>query len=424
MKISKYNYIVYDESYSYWLNGITRNFFRLSRGLGKKMESLMSDVCLLRQTSSMFYDKLCQSGFLIEDGVNELDLIKQKAQEAISSKDYFLIIIPTLNCNFHCWYCIQDHIPSVMSSQTLQNVKKHIDYMVEKKGITSLHIGWFGGEPFMYLKQVIIPISSYAIDKCKQAGIPFINSATTNGYFLGEKNLDILKKLHFTQFQITLDGDKRFHDKVKYQGGCASTFDHVLQNINRILKNESNVVIYLRINYTHTTLSEEIVKQVNSFIQEDCRKNIVVILKKVWQENVDKRFEKTLISIEKLFLKSGYNVSQFSLSSFIPCYASKESYNSINFNGNVVKCTACNDLYDDIPKGILNDDGTISWSDNFDAKYQTLTYENSRCLHCKYLPICMGPCPRDYIAGMSECKYKSEDVEIEHSLLGYLKQQY
>lgn len=424
MKVSKYNYILYDEGFSYWFNGITRNFFRLSCGLGKKMEFLLSDLDLLQKTSSSFFDKLCQNGFLIADEENELAILKQKAQNNINSKDYFLIVIPTLNCNFKCWYCIQNHIPSTMSLQTLDSIKRHIDYMIEKKGITSLHLEWFGGEPLMYFKQVIIPISRYAIDRCHQACIPLVNSATTNGYYLDEKILDVLKELHFSQFQITLDGDKTFHDKVKYQKGCVSTFDHVLTNINKIINNDDKILIYLRINYTHSTLSSAILEQVNNIIDKENRKNIVVIPKKVWQENVDKNFEDTLNSITSSFSESGYRVSNFSLPSFIPCYASKAYYSAINFNGNVVKCTACNDLYDEVPKGKLNLDGTITWSDHFDEKYQTLTYEKSNCIRCKYLPICMGPCPRNYILGMTDCKYKSEDVEIEHSLLGYLKQQF
>ena len=319
MKVSKYNYFVYDEGFSYWFNGVSRNFFRLSRGLGMKMETLMSDLDNLRDTSSTFYDKLSQGGFIINDDVDELDLLKHKAKEIVNSKDYFLVIIPTLNCNFKCWYCIQNHIPSVMSLQTLDNIKRHIDYMVEKKGITSLHIDWFGGEPFMYLEQVVIPISRYAIDKCHQAGIPFVNGATTNGYYLGEETLNILKELHFSQFQITLDGDKSFHDKVKYQEGCVSAFDHVLTNINRIINNDDKVLLYLRINYTHSTLTSKIVEQVNRFISKENRGNIVITPKKVWQEAVDKKFAKTLKTILDLFSESGYNVSRISLPSFTPC---------------------------------------------------------------------------------------------------------
>lgn len=35
-----------------------------------------------------------------------------------------------------------------------------------------------------------------------------------------------------------------------------------------------------------------------------------------------------------------------------------------------------------------------------------------------------GTCPRNYLSGQTACKYSSEDVGFEHSLLGHLKQQF
>ena len=154
--------------------------------------------------------------FIIDDDVDEINVIRKCHQEAVHSKDYFLIILPTLNCNFKCWYCIQEHIPSVMNPETFETLKRHIDYMIEEEKISSLHIDWFGGEPFMYFKKIIEPLSRYAIQKCEQHNIPFMNSATTNGYFINSDVSSLLTDLKFKQFQITLDGEKVFHDKVKF----------------------------------------------------------------------------------------------------------------------------------------------------------------------------------------------------------------
>ena len=100
---------------------------------------------------------------------------------------------------------------------------------------------WFGGEPFLYFDKVIRPISEYAISICNEAKIPFFNSATTNGFYLTSKILPQLDKLKFRRFQITIDGNREFHDKVKFQKGCSSTFNHVLTNINNILTQNKDV---------------------------------------------------------------------------------------------------------------------------------------------------------------------------------------
>ena len=212
----------------------------------------------------------------------------------------------------------------------------------------------------MYFKQVIAPISEYAIEKCDKAKIPFLNSATTNGYFLSSDKIKDLKRLKFSGFQITLDGDKGNHDKVKFQNGCDSAFVHTLGNIDKILSALKDMNIVLRINYTHKTLTNKIVSQINEYISPENRKQLTITPKKVWQESVDKNFQLSTISILDEFNDYGYNAARMEIvDNFVPCYANREYYNAINYNGGVVKCTACNDLYESNPPGQLQEDGKI-----------------------------------------------------------------
>lgn len=425
MKLSRYNFVLYSGEYGYWYNALTGSFFRLSCGLSKKVESLLPNLTILEDNAKPLYEKLCDAGFIVSKDVDELDVIRQKHSDAVHSKEYFLIILPTLNCNFKCWYCIQEHIPSIMNAETFESIKKHIDYMIEEKGITSLHLDWFGGEPFMFFKKVVEPLSRYAIEKCNQYNIPFINTSTTNGYFIDSDVADVLSDLKFTQFQITLDGEKEFHDSVKFMKGCTSAFDHVLNNINYILERNASFRVFLRINYTHKTLSRKIVSEVNNFISEENRSRVVVTPKKVWQENVDKDFGKVLQEILNDFEAAGYLVSRREVTTtFTSCYVNKEYYNAINYNGNVVKCTACDDIHKEHTKGKLLSNGQIAWEENFDAKCQAPTFENERCLNCNKLPLCMGLCPRDYLNGLTHCKYEVIDEVFENGLLDYLIHQY
>lgn len=103
----------------------------------------------------------------------------------------------------------------------------------------------------MYFKDVVKPITSYALQQCQSVGIPFYGAATTNGFFINEKLSEELGELNINQFQITLDGNKEFHDKVKFSHGLVSAFQHVLKNINRLLTNNPSSTVLLRLNYTH-----------------------------------------------------------------------------------------------------------------------------------------------------------------------------
>ncbi len=236
MKLSSYNLIIYKSPYSYWYNTFTKNFFRLSMELGEKVSARLEEGPG-EETAlpASLMDKLKEGGFLIDDDFNETEAVKDLFKKAVNRKNYFMVVLPTLDCNYHCWYCIQNHVDSKMSDETLKRIKLHIGHMVNVEKIESLHLDWFGGEPLLYFHEIIEPVSRYAMGVCEKAGIPFMNSTTTNGYFHTKDKAQLCKELQFLQFQITLDGNREFHDNVKFQKGCESTFNHVLANIDRLL---------------------------------------------------------------------------------------------------------------------------------------------------------------------------------------------
>jgi len=420
MKTSKYNYIIEREDSAYWYNGIEHKYFRLPIDISRKVETVINTPNRIALLPNVLVDKLTSGGFLIPDETDELDVIRTRNEERINRKDYLLIILPTLNCNYKCWYCIQDHIPSRMSPETIESVKTHIDYMVNVEYITSLQIEWFGGEPFMYFNQIINPICEYAKHICTERDIPYSTSATTNGYFLFPEKVNDIVNLGFSRFQITLDGPKQEHDKVKFQHNCASTFVHVLDNIETILNNSEDIQILLRVNYTEENLSYQIVDDINKIISPANRCRIQINPKKVWQETVRKERYNSVSTLLDLFETSGYKVNRLDFVwDFVPCYANRKYYNAINYNGDVLKCTACNDLYDKQTHGTINNNGSITWDSNFIAKYKAKSFENAECLACKYLPICMGICPRDY-GSASYCKFNGMDMNIEDTLVNYI----
>ncbi len=409
---------------SYWYNTLTRRFFRITSSLSDKIALALSKnqiECL----PDYIVSKLKSGGFIVDKKFDELAFIREKKRQAIFDKNYFLIILPTLNCNYHCWYCIQDHIESKMDENTLENIKLHIDYMINVEKIKSLHLDWFGGEPFLYFNEIISPISLYAQQLCIKAGIPFFNSSTTNGFFLSNEVIDKCSSLDFKHFQITLDGNKKFHDKVKFQKNCESTFSHVLININKLISKSKDTVVYLRINYTHKNVSEGIVEEINVYIDPNNRSKIVITPRKVWQEDVKHDFHATLIGILDKFKESGYRVEYWNpVMEFIPCYVNKKYYNAINFNGNLIKCTACNDLYDPNAKGSIQSDGSIEWHNDFETNCIKSSFENERCLNCNKLPICMGLCPREHLNKQEYCKEDVLDYKFEDSIVDFIDRNY
>ncbi|MFT4249478.1 MAG: hypothetical protein QM581_15820, partial [Pseudomonas sp.] len=96
-----------------------------------------SEIEALRDVHEELFDTLKTNGFIINDEVNELDEIKRISYETDFSDEKFeLIVNPTMNCNFKCWYCYETHIKdSKMSDETLSKVITLVDrILADKKG--------------------------------------------------------------------------------------------------------------------------------------------------------------------------------------------------------------------------------------------------------------------------------------------------
>jgi len=388
------------------------------------LDVLKKDINRVESISPSFFKKLKDNGFIIDDDIDELDTIRDLNNKTVNSKDYFLVILPTLNCNFKCWYCVQDHIESKMTSPTISSIQNHLKLMIEKEKISSLHIEWFGGEPLLYFDEIIKPISEIAIDLCKKNNIPFYNTATTNGYYLDKKITNSLEELYFKHFQITIDGTKEQHNKVKKDRSGSSAYDVTMENINDLLTRTNDIYVTLRINYDNKNLKEIILEQVNEIIQAENRKKVNIAFRRVWQEEVDMGRSTTITKMTGAFADAGYGIVRWDVDkNFISCYSDRKYYNAINYNGDIIKCTANDDLYNNKAPGKLQKDGTITWRDGFQKKFYKKRFENKLCLNCKHLPLCMGKCGRDYEnedENEVSCK-NSLDLTYEEIILNYCK---
>lgn len=374
--------------------------------------------------SRTLYDKLTKTGFLIDDDIDELEIVRKYHKQAVESKNTLLVILPTLNCNYKCWYCIQDHVGERMDDHTIEKVKKAINRLINEEKITSLTIEWFGGEPFMYFHEVVQPISEYAKSKCEEAAIPFFNTATTNAYYLVDDVVKKMDSLNFRRFQITVDGNRESHDSVKYMEGLSSAFDRALEHIKGILSNIEGSTVTLRINYTHK-ISSDIIVDICSRIPENLRGRITILPRKVWQEQQDRNFGPIIFKMMRVFRKMGFLVESWSpLTGFVSCYANRRYYASITPTGGLAKCTACDDFYAKESPGRLSDTGELIWDKDYENAYCSPTFENKNCLNCNRLPCCMGHCPKENVRNNQSCKYSYSDFNFMDSVIEFIDGQY
>lgn len=428
MKQSYYNFFVKDKDRLYCFNGLTKHFFNIKKQNETVLKSFLNSPETVKTKLPHFYKLLLEGGFIITDGTDELNIIRDKNREACNSKHYKLTILPTLDCNFNCWYCYENHSSYTMSNDTIERIKKYITKIVEEE-IESLDIEWFGGEPFLHFNDVIKPISLFAKEACQKKNIPFTTGATSNGYLINEIISAELPEINFRHIQVTLDGEKSMHDQTRI-ATKGSSFETILRNMNFLCKTNPHTEVLLRINYDNKNFyPQKLFTQINELIDKSYQHRFIFLLRKVWQvDHVNKGNEKTLEFIQLIQnskFKYHYN-ADFNMN-FRSCYAAHKNMKMISPYGSIGKCTTKND-FEEQAIGHLTNDGSIVWNKNlpFDEIYATPLFENKRCLSCKQLPLCMGNCPKDIdsngiINFSQECKGKVNDLKITDAILNFCK---
>ena len=420
MKSSKYNICLpYEKKYVIF-NGITKRFFFVSSHNKEAFMQILSAPNDYIGEYAPFLIRMADEGFIVEDSVDELEVIKQQYESMNNSDYYHLMILPTYACNVSCWYCTQHHRNMHLNDADVERIKKHIAYYLTEHHLKGLHLSWFGGEPLLDFHR-IVEISVFAMQFCKKHGLTFYNTITTNGILLSRECLEKMKELNFTFFQITVDGVQEEHDKVKVIKG-KSAYKTTLGNICMITEIIPSAEICLRYNFTMNNLKpDEFIENLNQFIPKGVRKHIQLSIMKIWQEDERDVDESQIDCLVDNAWKEGYSVSVGP--GFQVCYVDNGHFNCIFSNGEVDKCD--NEDFENC-RGRINIDGIIVWSELPHFLSHTVISHQNECTNCQYLPVCYGPCPveRDRASRTNnplKCRFSNKDKVWKYRIYNYCK---
>lgn len=422
MKSSEYNlFLPLEGDRTIIFNSNTKRFFVSSNNSIANYREVINSPNLY--TENQQYQKLLatlsKNGFVIDDNINELSEIEKLYLKNKRSKEYSLIIMTTYACNFACWYCVQDHENIYLGADTEQKIIEHIKRYLISNSIEVFSISWFGGEPLLNFK-AICSISEFAKKFCEEQNIKFSCSITTNGVLLSPMIINRMKQLNFISFQITIDGAKQSHNLTKYNKVINDSFSLILNNIVALVSAMPDSLLTLRINYTHKNLTTSLVDDIDNILNS-VRNRIFIIFRKVWQEPQDNSLFNAVSLCTHEFIKRGYTVNNdYDFIDFLSCYVEREHYMSIFPNGAVDRCNN-----KDIKKarGYLSNNGDVVWNSTPQELLLTVFSNNSECRLCKYLPLCMGPCPAKR-EGLSKddalrCNVKNRDEFFNKTVIDY-----
>lgn len=394
MKFSQYNNLVEFENKYIIFNALSYRFLYLDPLLADLFQkNLHEDTpSSIQKIHPDFYEALISNGFIINDFLDEYKEVQQLVKKTNENKEiYRLIINPTVNCNFKCWYCYENHsVPTQMDGEVMERVFLLIKHIVADDNLKQFQLSFFGGEPLLYYAKIILPIATYTHDLLKQSGKKFFFDITSNGYLFNQERLETLTSRGLTSCQITLDGNKQEHDSTRFSAQSKGSYDRIIENIKIAVR--LGIQIVLRINYTEKNLAglSDIFCSFEDFSCEE-RQKVTVSLNKVWQEK-DENLGEGVKKFKQQVKQFGFKLPEPWLSDRVrnSCYADKKNEAVINYNGNVYKCNA-RDFTDERKEGVLDKNGNIIWNDTHQSRCNSIL-KNQRCVQCSILPICGGGC--------------------------------
>lgn len=145
------------------------------------------------------------------------------------------IIHLTDKCNLRCKYCYENKKEKDIDFEYIKNL---VDYEIAQKNKYSI-ISFYGGEPLLR-KEIIKETINYI--NSKKSKTKFYYSMTTNGTLIDDEFIKYMKDNNFLNIGYSIDGNRKSQDLNRITANGTSSFDIVLENAKKILKEFKNVV--------------------------------------------------------------------------------------------------------------------------------------------------------------------------------------
>ena len=423
MKVSKYNIFLEDEANEEGIlsyNSLTGAMALIEYEKYNHLKDF--ELKGIEIPDKKFSDDLFEGGFIINDDVDELKLLKLNLlQSRYRTGNLGLTIATTLACNFRCVYCYEKkaRLKGEMSKEIQKDI---IEFVKSKiKHLSSLSITWYGGEP-LCAWSVIENLSRELIRLCEENDVAYDANIITNGYLLTK---DIAKKL--TEFkvknvQITIDGPKEIHDKRRFLADGSGTYDKIMANLKECSRVLEQIGIRINTDIENIDRVKEIIQTLNEF---ELQSKTHITLGFV--ESINNSYKK-----EKCFEYSDFQRKQVELvkegvlkpASFYPqprfnyCGADSGAALVIDPEGKLYKCWC--DI--GVNEKIIGDIKNLEKIRNMEVFTDYMLYdptEDEECQQCICLPFCKGGCPHKRLVGDERCDMSKENLKLFLKMCAY-----
>lgn len=403
MKVSKYTFLIEACENLYAYNTLSNSLIQINdKDVYLQIKKIQEkNLNLVKENyDPEFYDILSKHKIITENDEDDFLIFKSiiMAQRQHDSSMH-LTIAPTMDCCFNCHYCFEkEKAKTYMTHETMDAI---IKYVMSLDKLESLSLTWFGGEPLMAIKQIE---EFYDKFKPQWGDREFISNIVTTGYHLDKDVIRILDKVGVDSVQITLDGNRETHNKIKNFPGSGDVFEHVLKNVELYNDISPKVNIVFRVNLTLENANEY--ESLQNMILERFkgRQMIAIAPAFVMDRSINgckpqsklfshKQMTEYILDLMDRGISCTYKI--YPENFFYECAIRNKLAIAFDPEGYAYKCwEIIGNRRHSI--GRLNADGQFTDINNKMLNRQLFgadPLDDPICNKCKYLPICGGGCP-------------------------------
>ena len=431
LKLSKYAFII-ESGFGYIIySSATGAIIKISeKQYEDRTRALLTDCDdIIMDEDDDYIRVLFDSGILVPYDRDEYSY-QRFLYEQIFAGDRVLklTLLTTRQCNLRCIYCYEKHKDEYMNDEIFGDIITMIEKYFKNRVYNGVSISLFGGEPICNFDDVykfLLEVQKI----CKENNCSFACEATTNGVLVTPDRFEKLIRVGCTNYQISVDGVKKTHDKHRVRVDGSGSWDIIMSNLKYMKKTAHIFKVIIRTNFDEEIIerAEEFYRYVKDNFDDDRFTIYYENIKKLGGEN-DKKLtpmstvEKMVanISISELLERNNLKC-ELTESRSQPfgqmCPAIKHNSYVVDCDGTIMKCTLSID--DEINKvGKITDEGNIVFDYDRLSKWMIPNCEHAECRECKILPLCLGRNCVNSVAHGNDfyCNYTAHEIELEEMI--------
>lgn len=332
-------------------------------------------------------DTLYDQGILVKEGVNETDVFEFWKQQyvhdlsALKSK-----VLVTRKCNNRCRYCILDLEEEDMTPETAEAMDNFYIDMIREKNPQTVDDDYLGGEPLLR-SDLILKSSGRRSLFCKERGIEYGFSMTTNGTLIKKSIISEMIKNGLTGIRVSMSGPAPVHDYLRPSKNGDPTYKKIIKNLQSISE-----MISIGIECQYDSGSEDyrrIPEMLDDFVAHD-----IVVKDIAYTPILPRRGEnpfnngtgdpEKFLYLKHEAEKRGYPVNEDA--PFNACMADFRCRLIFDTDGSIIPCPS-------LQRGEFAIGNVFTGIDFVEEALLRKRNLPDKCINeCEILPICMGGC--------------------------------